>query len=69
MKLKAYIDAGHMTQTKLAEILDVTPGMVWQWLNGHRKVDPKHAIPIEKATGGLVTRSEVRPDIYPKEAA
>ncbi|MCP3899549.1 MAG: helix-turn-helix domain-containing protein [Desulfobacteraceae bacterium] len=55
-------------QTALAEKIGVTQPAVHKWLNGLALVDPKHAIPIEKATNGQVTRHQIRPDIYPTEA-
>jgi hypothetical protein len=31
---------------------------------GRRRVSPQNAIRIERATNGLVTRAELRPDIF-----
>lgn len=53
-------------QTKLAEVCDVAPSAVQQWVaSGH--VPAKRVLTIEAATGGQVTRHELRPDIYPAE--
>lgn len=53
-------------QTKLAEILDVAPSAVQQWVAANH-VPAKRVLAVEAATGGQVTRSELRPDIYPAE--
>lgn len=67
MDLKTFFSEGHISQAELARRLDVTPGLVWQWVTGHRQVAAEQAIPIEKATDGKVSRHELRPDIYPRE--
>lgn len=60
-------------QTALARRLEKITGRkvhqrnVWSWLNRTRRVPPEFAIPIEQATGGEVTRHEIRADLYPME--
>lgn len=56
---------------KLTEIMGRTIKQqhVWTWLNETRVLPAEYAIPIEKATDGQVSRYELRPDIYPDEAA
>ncbi|RRV49554.1 YdaS family helix-turn-helix protein [Pseudomonas sp. p106] len=49
----------------LAELLGVTPMAVSYWKT--RGVPARQALPIEKVTG--VSRHELRPDLYPSEAA
>lgn len=46
----------------LAKQLDVTNMAISQWLK--RGVPPARAIQIEAATGGAVTREELRPDLF-----
>lgn len=54
------------TQLRLALALDVSQSAISVWLQeGQCPAD--QAIPISKATKGLVTRSALRPDIYPPE--
>jgi DNA-binding transcriptional regulator YdaS (Cro superfamily) len=56
------------SQTALAEELGIRPQAVQQWVaSGH--VPVRRVIAVEKATGGAVTRHELRPDIYPEERA
>lgn len=61
------------SQTELAEILGVTPGLVWQWINGRRVVDSKHCLAIERAvdkiSAGAVTRYDLRPDVFGEKPA
>lgn len=54
-------------QAALAALLKTNPQNVWNWLNRDERVPAEQAIPIEAATGGKVSRHEIRPDLYPKE--
>lgn len=42
----------------------VTQGMVGHWESGLGRVTAERAKQIEEATGGAVTRHELRPDIF-----
>lgn len=63
MDLPTYLSASGMTQKDLARQLEVTPAMIWQWANDHRRVSAEQAIAIERATDGAVTCEELRPDV------
>jgi DNA-binding transcriptional regulator YdaS (Cro superfamily) len=65
MLLDQYLEASAVSQTELARRVGVSPGMVWQWLNGRRRIAAENVLSIEEATGGAVTRYELRPDLYP----
>lgn len=53
----------HMgSQARLADALSVRQSAVANWLS--RGVPVKRAVDIERATGGAVTRYELRPDIF-----
>lgn len=58
-------------QTALANKIGepVKQAHVWNWLNRDGVVPAEHVLKIEAATDGAVTRHELRPDIYPREAA
>jgi DNA-binding transcriptional regulator YdaS (Cro superfamily) len=56
------------SQTALAEKLGCTPQAVQQW-EASGTVPVKRVIGIEQATGGVITRHELRPDIYPDDPA
>jgi len=51
----------------IAEDLECHPSLVKMWAYKQRKVSGRLAIPLEKATDGLVSRVETRPDLYPAE--
>jgi DNA-binding transcriptional regulator YdaS (Cro superfamily) len=50
------------SQTALAAVLGVSKGAVSQWKDEDRRVPAAHCVAIERATGGAVTRRELRPD-------
>jgi len=47
--------------TRLAKILDVSVQAVCFWRDGKRSVPANRCPAIERATGGLVTRQDLRP--------
>lgn len=52
------------SQTALARACGVKQGHVWYWLNKAKQVPAEYAGLIEAATGGTVTKAELRPDIF-----
>jgi len=52
------------SQSALSQFLGVHPAFVSQWATGRRPVPGRWCIPIEQATGGAVTRHDLRPDIF-----
>lgn len=62
-------------QVALARLLSDITGRpikqqhVWNWIHRGDTIPAELAIPIERATDGEITRHEVRPDIYPLDAA
>ena len=59
MDLKTYLKTHK--QVELARVLGVTQGAVHQWANGLTAVAIERCVPIERATGGAVTRRDLRP--------
>jgi DNA-binding transcriptional regulator YdaS (Cro superfamily) len=54
-------------QSRLARHLDVSPGLVWQWLNRKRPIAPAHARSIEDYCRGHepeVNRYLLAPEIF-----
>lgn len=49
--------------SELARRIDVRPPTVHQWATGVRPVPSERCPQIERATGGLVTCEELRPDL------
>ena len=67
MKLDEYLKQGVMTAAALAAAIGAKSTMqVRQWQHGYakRKPGPAYCIAIERATGGAVTRKDLRPDDY-----
>jgi TorA maturation chaperone TorD len=56
-------------QAKLARLIGVSQPHVWHWLHKAERVPAEHVIAIEKATGGRITRAQLRPDLYPADEA
>jgi DNA-binding transcriptional regulator YdaS (Cro superfamily) len=50
------------SQAALARILRVTPAYIHQLVKGSRPIPPEKCVAIERATGGAVTRRDLRPD-------
>lgn len=61
MKLLHYVKT-KATQRELAAKLAITPVLINQWANEKRPVPPDRCVEIELATGGEVTRRDLRPD-------
>ena len=53
-------------QSKLARLCRTSQPRIWQCLNRNQRVPADLVLSIENATGGIVTRSELRPDLYPE---
>ena len=53
-------------QSALARACGVKQGHVWHWLNKSLRVPAEHVLAVEAATGGSVTRHDLRPDIFEK---
>lgn len=52
------------SQVALARKLKISPQAVGQWVSGITRITAERAIQIERATGGAVTRAELRPDLF-----
>lgn len=54
-------------QKPLADRIETTQSQVWYWLERSKKgVPAEYVLAIERVTG--VSRSELRPDLYPAPA-
>jgi DNA-binding transcriptional regulator YdaS (Cro superfamily) len=58
------IDVLGTGQKGLADDLGVSPQQVNQWVLGKRPVPANRCLDIERATGGQVTRHDLRPDVF-----
>ena len=53
---------------ELARRVGVTPQAVWLWRKGSA-IAAERAMEIDRATGGEVSKSDIRPDLWPREDA
>lgn len=67
MDIVGYLTASGLSQAELARQLGVSPAVVWQWINGVRPVPGKYAIPLERISGGRLSRHDIAPDLYPRD--
>jgi len=51
-------------KVEMAQYLDITATYMSLLIHGKRRASPHMAINIEMATQGLVTRKDLRPDLY-----
>jgi DNA-binding transcriptional regulator YdaS (Cro superfamily) len=49
----------------MSETLNISKSSIKQWVSGQRQVSAEHVLKIEKITDGMVTRNNLRSDIYP----
>lgn len=55
------------TEQALADAVGRKQPTVHELLKRGKEVPAEWCIPLEKATGGLITRHQLRPDLYPEE--
>lgn len=60
-------------QAKTARLLGVAQPSVWRWVRTSRPLPGEHVLKVEKALRDLgitnITCHDLRPDLYPREAA
>lgn len=61
MNLDTYLSTIE-TAVSLASKLGVSPGFISQLRSGFRPISPQQCVAIERATGGTLTRRDLRPD-------
>jgi len=52
-------------QSRLARRLGVSQATVWYWLHKNGRAPAEHANAISEASGGEVSKSDLRPDLWP----
>lgn len=52
------------SQSDLARKIAVSPQRLWSWINKTKRVPAEFCAAIESATGGRVTRKQLRPDLF-----
>ena len=64
MQLREWIGTTRGKQRELANRLGISPTWMNLIVSGKRDCSPELALAIEQATGGQVTRKELRPDLF-----
>jgi DNA-binding transcriptional regulator YdaS (Cro superfamily) len=64
MNITAYLKKHDIPQNRFAEMLDVSAGMVNQWVSGYRPVSPEKSVIIEQITKGEVSRKDLHPNTW-----
>lgn len=69
MDLSTYLKQECLSAAEFGRRVNSGRATVTRWLDGSRKPSLAAVREIEKATGGKVTRYDLRPDIYDQVAA
>lgn len=69
MDLRSYLDNNGLTPNAFAARLNKPASTVHRVLNGKRLPGHRLLAAIEAATNGQVSRSDLRPDLWPQEGA
>lgn len=64
MNIKEYCEK--YGQKHLAELMDVTVGMVSHWVTGRVRITAERAVELEEATKGEIPKWGTRPDLWDK---
>jgi DNA-binding transcriptional regulator YdaS (Cro superfamily) len=59
-----FVGEPHGAKVEMAKHLGITPTWLSLIMNGSKRASPKLCAKIEKATQKLVTRKELRPDLF-----
>jgi DNA-binding transcriptional regulator YdaS (Cro superfamily) len=68
MNIPDYLKKKRLSQGAFARLLGCSPGLVWQWINGRTTITAERAITIERKTRKAITRHDLRPDLYQRQA-
>lgn len=60
------VRAAFPTEQAMADAFSVSQPTIWRWLNQSKQLPHNHVLQAEYLTG--VSRHDLRPDIYPREA-
>jgi len=66
--VKALVDAVEIvgSASELARMIGVSRQQIYRFQHETKRgVSPKFVLPIERATGGIVSRNQLRMDLYP----
>ncbi len=54
-------------QAELARRCNTSQPRIWQCIHRNQRIPADLVIPFERAVAGQITRSQLRPDLYPLE--
>lgn len=65
MDMRTFLKTTSKTEReRVAKEVETTVAYLFQLAGGHRKPSVKLAMRLEKASGGLLSRRDLRPDIF-----
>lgn len=64
MDLSTYLAERELSHAEFGRLVGVGQTMVSHWIAGRYPITAERARDIERATGGEVTRVELRPDLF-----
>ena len=67
--LRSVIREHLKSQVAVARAVGVSPQAVSEILRRGKRVPAEWCLALEQATGGAVTRHDLRPDLYPNDSA
>lgn len=67
--VQRYMETHELTQAAFAAIAEVPQGMVSYWVRGKRPISAKAALAIERNTDGVLSRFDLCPTTFQKDAA
>lgn len=62
MNLKDYLSTPTVNRSEFARAVGVSPAVAYQWETNRRPVPVERCFAVERATKGVVTRRDLRPD-------
>lgn len=65
MTLVEYLKQSDMKQAELADLLEVSEGLVSGWLTGRKEIQPEEVFKIGRMSAWQVRPHDLRPDIWP----
>ena len=75
MDIRTYLAKHGLSQEQFSEKMNVSQGLIWQWIQWQEnpkkgtRITAERAVEIEKITDGEINRHDLRPDLYHAERA
>lgn len=62
--IRDYLKVHGLTQTDLADLMEVTQGNVGHWLSRRQRVTPERASQLENITHGVLKKKDFYPELF-----